>query len=297
MTAPAMGCTQLARTHRLFLVFACWFAWVPSIWGQQKELPSDADSPISNALRTTPWFDAEKNSLTPIEVNPEADDTDNRDSRWLPKPKAVSKPKNTKAKAPATPATNNGNTAGTGTGLFGSGLSFMNLLGWLTLGLIVIAGIGAIYYVLSRADLKKVDVGKRKENSAIRANPGEQTIERMQQLPEELRRTDVNLRSEAQRLMQSGEYDQAIILLFAHQLLLLDGYGALRLNRGKTNRRYIRETRAVNPDAAKCLAVTIEFFERSYFGRHKITQSEFATMWRANEQLETGLQQSQGEAA
>ena len=46
-------------------------------------LPSDTDSPISNALRTTPWFDAEKNSLTPIEVNPEADDTDNRDSRWL----------------------------------------------------------------------------------------------------------------------------------------------------------------------------------------------------------------------
>ena len=61
--------------------------------------------------------------------------------------------------------------------------------------------------------------------------------------------------------MQSGEYDQAIILLFAHQLLLLDGYGALRLNRGKTNRRYIRETRAVNPDAAKCLAVTIEFLK------------------------------------
>ena len=63
--------------------------------------------------------------------------------------------------------------------------------------------------------------------------------------------------------MQSGEYDQAIILGIRPQLLL-DGYGALR--RTVALIAIHQETRAVNPDAAKCLAVTIEF-ERSYFGR------------------------------
>ncbi len=97
----------------------------------------------------------------------------------------------------------------------------------------------------------------------------------MKHLPAELRRTDVNLRSEAERLMREGQYDQAIILLFGHQLLLLDRFGMLRLNRGKTNRKYVRETRAVDGELAGRLQDTVNAFERSYFGRHSIAQREF----------------------
>ena len=69
------------------------------------------------------------------------------------------------------------------------------------------------------------------------------------------------------------------------------------MNRGKTNRKYIRETRATNEQVAHCLEATIAAFERSYFGRHKINRIEFAEIWQLNEQLETRLEEKQEEAA
>ena len=299
MNRMTTNCARLFWSGRVHLAFVGILVLCSSSSGQQAETPHDQNSPTGNALRTTPWFDAENNSFTPIDIKPQTDDSLNRNSRWLPKPKPVKSPnkaspnKNTAANNQTTPGT--GATAGNG--LFNTGLTALNLLGWISLGLIVLAGVGAIFYVLSRADLQSNDLAKSRGRVLSGKTPDEQTLERMKHLPEELRRTDVNLRSEAQRLMQASEYDQAIILLFAHQLLLLDRFGALRLSRGKTNRKYIRETRATNEPAANCLKATVNSFERSYFGRHKITRTEFADMWRSNEKLEAGLEQSQGEAA
>jgi len=115
--------------------------------------------------------------------------------------------------------------------------------------------------------------------------------ERIKHLPAELRRTDVNLRDESERLMKAGKYDHAIILLFGHQLLLLDHSGLLRLNRGKTNRKYVRETASVDSDSANHLHVTVDSFERSYFGRHSISESEFSELWRLNSELEKAVEQ------
>jgi len=252
-------------------------------------------SPVGDALRTTVWFDAEKNSLKPVDVEPRTDDSLNRNSRWLPKPPRVKN--NNGPNSNQLPQQNTGGAAGPGSGLFNTGLSTLNVLGWLVLGIVVLAGVAMIFYVLSRAELQTKNVGKGGKTVLSGTTPDEQTLERMKHLPKELRRTDVNLRSEAQRLMQDSQYDQAIILLFAHQLLLLDRYGMLRLNRGKTNRKYIRETRGTNEAVADCLESTVASFERSYFGRHKITRNEFAETWRLNEQLETRLEEKQGEAA
>jgi hypothetical protein len=119
----------------------------------------------------------------------------------------------------------------------------------------------------------------------------------MKHLPVELRRSGVNLRGEAQRLMEEANFDQAIILLFAHQLLLLDRAGLLRLNRGKTNRRYVRETRSVDRESAERLRATAEAFERSYFGAHALTADEFARLWVENEGLERSVQRRQEAAA
>ena len=263
--------------------------------GQQIEIDRDQTSPTGKALRTTPWFDAEQRSLKPVDVVPQTDDSVHRDSRWLPKPDRVKAP--SRQSSQASPTTTNGPTGSVQSGLFNTGFTALNLLGWLTLAVIVLAGVSAIFYVLSRTESKSAKMGKSRSRVVHRNTPDEQTLERMKHLPEELRRTDVNLRSEAERLMKASEYDQAIILLFAHQLLLLDRYGTLRLNRGKTNRKYVRETRATNNDAAKCLENTVASFERSYFGRHTITRTEFSDTWRLNEQLEAGLEQNQGEAA
>lgn len=281
------GPTQIYLT--LLSVFFCSSLAV----GQQTD--SIESSPVSDALRTTVWFDAEQNSLKPVDVKPQADDSLNRNSRWLPKPPPLKKSQGVSSTAPPKP--NTGGATGAGTGIFNTGLSALNLLGWLTLGIVVLAGVVAIFYALSRAELQTKMVGKGGQRALSGRIPDEQTLERIKHLPKELRRTDVNLRSEAQRLMKASQYDQAIILLFAHQLLLLDRYGMLRLNRGKTNRRYIRETRAANEQVAACIEATIASFERSYFGRHKITRNEFADTWRLNDQLERRLDEKQGEVA
>jgi hypothetical protein len=150
---------------------------------------------------------------------------------------------------------------------------------------IIVAAIGGLAYALSKAE---VDVSGNPPSIAGNHSrlPDEQTIQRMKHLPAELRRLDVNLRSEAERLMKEGRFDQAIILLFGHQLLLLDQVGMLRLNRGKTNRKYVRETRSLDADAANQLDATVTAFERSYFGRHLISRSEFEALWLANSELE-----------
>lgn len=244
--------------------------------------------PVDSALTDSVWYDADERGLVPVFVKPVVDDSLNRDSRWLPKAKRIAQPK-----------TNTNTTAGGGTGgtgLFGSGLTVGNLFGWFLLTAILVAAAGALIYAISRAEVDLTS-SQRAKPSHLGSTPDQQTIERMKHLPAELRRTDVNLRSEAERLMGEGQYDQAIILLFAHQLLLLDRFGLLRLNRGKTNRKYVRETRAVDGELALQLQDTVNAFERSYFGRHSITHPEFAELWGSNEKLEQTIERRRETAA
>lgn len=251
-------------------------------------------SPAERALGDTSWYDADQRQVVPVKVKPIVDDTLHRDSRWLPKAQRVAKPP---------PVTGGGGTAGGGgggtgaAGIFGTGLTIGNLFGWMLLVAITIGGIAILLYALSKAE---IDLGQditRSRSTAKDAAPDEQMVERMKHLPAELRRTDVNLRSEAERLMNAGQYEQAIILLFAHQLLLLDRVGMLRLNRGKTNGKYVRETRSVDPESGQRLRATVAAFERSYFGRHDIERDAFREIWQSNLKLEESVQRRQELAA
>lgn len=238
-------------------------------------------SPTEGVLTDSAWYDADAEQIVPIHVTPVTDDSMNRNSRWLPQAKKVAKP----ATAPAT-----GGGGGTGgAGLFGTGLTIGNLFGWMLLIAVVAGAVALLLFTMSKTELDLTNKKGTKSADLLKSTD-EQTLERMKHLPAELRRTDVNLRSEAERLMGEGEYDQAIILLFGHQLLLLDRVGMLRLNRGKTNRRYVRETRRADPACAKRLKATVHAFERSYFGRHSITAPQFEQLWKSNEELERAIE-------
>lgn len=244
-----------------------------------------AAPPITKTVDDSVWYDAEK-GIVPVEVKPRVDDSLNRESRWLPKPDKIAKPK---PQAAATP--------NTGTGVLNSGLTFSNLIGWLLLILAVGGILALLVYLMSKAEIDLAGNPSSRHSGANGGAPDEQMIERMKHLPTELRRTDVNLRSEAERLMNLGLYDQAIILLFGHQLLTLDRAGLLRLNRGKTNRKYVRETNSVEPSISQRLSQTVNAFERSYFGRHSIEQTEFAELWQSGLEMERSVDAMQGAAA
>lgn len=249
------------------------------------------DSAIVESLADSVWYDADQ-GVQPVTVKPVVDDSLNRDSRWLPKPKKIKKPK-----AATAPAAGGGTVGGGGnTGVFGSSLTLGNLIGWMVLLAVVVVLLGSVVYAMSKAELD-LTVHTNSRRTDRNALPDEATIERMSHLPAELRRTDVNLRSEAERLMQEGQYDQAIILLFGHQLLLLDRVGMLRLNRGKTNRKYVRETRQSDVESSRRLQRTVNAFESSYFGRHVIDQEQFADLWNSNRELEQAVTRFQEVAA
>ncbi len=250
---------------------------------------SKSNSPITGSneqvLDDSAWYDAESGKLIPVYVPPSNQDPINRNSRWLPQAQRVAQNPNTAQ-----------GTTGQTTGLFGTNLSVMNVLGWLLLIVIALTIIGLIFFAVSKTE-SDLTIAKKRKSTDLLQTSDEQILERMKHLPAELRRTDVNLRSEAQRLMGEGQFDQAIILLFGHQLLLLDRVGMLRLNRGKTNRRYVRETRRADTTSGKVLRMTVHAFERSYFGRHAITAPQFEQIWKANESLEKSVERRREVAA
>ena len=244
-----------------------------------------AGSDVSQSVADTPWYDAEQKQVRPITVQPRQDDSVHRDSRWLPKPKTIARPES----IDSTSSTAGGNASTDG--LFGTSLTIGNVFGWVLLAATVMAVVGIIVYGISRAELSMAD---RKASGSSDADgsglPDEQTLERIKHLPPELRRTDVNLRTECERLMNERCFEQAIILLLGHQLLLLDSNGLLRLSRGKTNGRYVRDTRTNDESCAGWLRQTADAFEQSYFGRHEIPAEVFAQLWRQNEMLESSAQ-------
>lgn len=244
-----------------------------------RQTNAQGDSPSEGALSETRWYDSNSDSIRPVIVQEFTDDSVNRGSRWLPKPKKLKKKSDT--------ASSTATQAGTSNGVFGTDLTVANIIGWLILALVICVLIGGLVYAFSRAE---VDLdgksNKTKQSDLDNAAPDEQTLQRIKHLPAELRRTDVNLRSEARRLMEVGNYDQAIILLLGHQLILLDRATILRLNRGKTNGRYVREANVTAPSVADILKQTTTSFERSYFGRHSLDATTFQQLWQANESLE-----------
>ncbi len=274
--------------HLAFVVALLWIG-LPAVLARAQDDRAVVNAPTEGVLSDSVWYDADTGAVVPIHVTPVTDDSMNRNSRWLPQAKRVAKPA-------ANPATGTGTTTGTGAGVFGTNLSFGNLLGWFLLIVMVAAAIGLLLYTVSKTELDLTSAKGGKSADLLKATD-EQILERIKHLPAELRRTDVNLRSEAERLMREGQFDQAIILLFGHQLLLLDRVGMLRLNRGKTNRRYVRETRRDDPAAAKILNTTVQAFERSYFGRHSITAPQFEQLWQSNESLERSIERRREVAA
>ena len=66
-------------------------------------------------------------------------------------------------------------------------------------------------------------------------------IDRVESLPVQLRRPTTHLLAEARRCYEEGNYGEAIVYLYSHQLVQLDKGQIIRLTKGKTNRQYLRE--------------------------------------------------------
>jgi len=97
-------------------------------------------------------------------------------------------------------------------------------------------------------------------------------------LPFEVEPTMFGLLAQAQRYRAAGDYSKAVIYLFSHALVEMDGARCIRLERGKTNRVYLRELR----DRDQLRGFTSQLvmaFEYAFFGRHVLSQEAFERIW------------------
>lgn len=157
--------------------------------------------------------------------------------------------------------------------------------GGLGLAIILLVAI-AFYYIAPEAFVL------RRKSKSISSIPLD--MEKLSDLPftVEMKHSDDPL-SEVQRCMQQGDFDRAMIYLFAYELLQLDSNRFITIQRGKTNRVYLRELRQ-HPVLRRILESTILGFEDVFFGRYKISQDRFMIDWQRVDEFHRYLQ---GEAA
>ncbi len=105
-----------------------------------------------------------------------------------------------------------------------------------------------------------------------------ETTERLERLPVQLEQPKTNLLDEAKRLMEAGQFNEAIIYVFSHELVQLDRFQFVRLARGKTNHQYLRELSG-NHQLAGIMKNTIHVFEDAFFGDHRISETRFQYCW------------------
>ncbi len=137
------------------------------------------------------------------------------------------------------------------------------------LSLLVIVGFLVLRYGLSfqvRA-AKLSDLSIREREKA-----------KLQDLPFELEQTMFGLLAQAERYRAAGDFSKAIMYLFSHALVELDGARCIRLERGKTNRAYLRELNGQDNLRGFTNQLVLAF-EYAFFGKHVLSQEAFERIW------------------
>lgn len=103
-------------------------------------------------------------------------------------------------------------------------------------------------------------------------------LARVEDLPFSVERMAGDPLVQARRLADAGQFDLAIIYLYGYQLLAMDQARRIHLQKGKTNRMYLREL-AATAGLQPIVQGTMLKFEEVYFGKHSITSESFEESW------------------
>lgn len=210
-----------------------------------------------------PWYDADKDTLRRMDVEPAEDDVKRR-SQWA--------------------ADDNSKTAPTSSrdGQEGFFLALIRVLAWVGLGVLVTLVIWALVWAATRGEW----LGDASGEIVSDLEVAESHIER---LPVPVAPQHTDLLAAAHAYFEAGDLGKAIVYAFAHQLVELDKHHLIQLTRGKTNRQYLSELRA-HPRFIELLTPTMLAFEDVFFGHHELSRQRFQACWedldRFHQQLE-----------
>ncbi len=208
------------------------------------------------------WFDQSSGSFRPPVLSRPIDDSIRRNG-WAGKVK------------PPAAASNWGNWNWASLGLTGE------LFGWIVLGVlgtVLLAGLLMIaYHYLGDyvPALRRKSEGKQ----TLKIDPA-----RVVDLPFQVPVVSNDPLSQAEALMRAGRYNEAVVYLYGYMLLVLDQARKLHLQKGKTNRMYLRELR--NEQRLQVLVnQTMLAFEDVFFGRYDIDRTRFELLWEQREEF------------
>ena len=265
---------------RVFTVALCCFLLVMSqsslgAYTQQDTLSKTVDSQITDKDRAiigrsthSVWFDASEGTVRPIRNGTSVNVDDRHDAI----------------------ASNLSNTPPSWwvslKNLFADFFGFLFqswqiLLLMVLITLLVIAG-----FVVLRHGLSFQSYGGKMSSVSIL----EREKAKLLDLPFEVEQTMLGLLAQAERHRAAGDYSKAIIYLFSHALVEMDGARCIRLARGKTNRAYLRELR----DQESLRGFTnqlVTAFEYAFFGKHVLSQEAFEKIWQQVPAFDTNIKQ------
>ena len=148
-------------------------------------------------------------------------------------------------------------------------------LAWIGIALLL----GIIVFLLIRAFLAR----EQGTHSSAAVDDGEETatdqLDRVEELPVQIRRPRSDLLSEAGEHYEAGNFREAIIYLYSHELVQLDKRDLIHLTKGKTNRQYLSEV-AGRSGLHGLLQQTMIAFEDVFFGDHNLTRERFESCWK-----------------
>lgn len=217
-----------------------------------------------NGRTSFPFYDAREDDVRRIDVK--------EDGKKKPEAgggKYVSQPKTT------TP------TRLRGPNLSGLG-SFFQVLG---LGLLTLIIVGVIALLV-----KAFMQGEQAQTQGIKFVDTSHDVDKVEDLPFQLKKPTGDFLSEARRLYEAGKYSEAIVYLFSYQLVALDKRHVIHLSKGKTNRQYLRETRSREP-LKQLLQRTMISFEDVFFGHHDLSRDRFEESWNRLDEFHSQLEQ------
>ncbi len=208
------------------------------------------------------WYDVEESRYRPPVLGRPIEDSIRRNG-WVGKQKVPQPPRNW------------GNWSWSNLGLTGE------LFGWIVLGVlgtVLLFGLIMIaYYYLG----DYVPMLRRKSDSknSVKIDPA-----RVEDLPFEVKIVNNDPLSHAEALMLAGKYNEATVYLYGYMLLVLDQARRIHLQKGKTNRMYLRELRS-EPQLQGIVSLTMLAFEDVFFGRYDIDRARFESLWQQRDEF------------
>ncbi|MGY8768332.1 MAG: hypothetical protein ACKVH8_07885 [Pirellulales bacterium] len=239
-------------------------------WDENFE-PNTLDDPVASGkeslgyLPQAPWYNPESGQVQPVEVSAQKDGPTTRPRKEPP------------------PKSNNTGTWSWPNWNFGFlGYGFYTIL-WVVFAALLI---GLVILVMRTIALSS-EGGIISKNSY--ADEVTSHVDRVENLPFQLKRPDSDFLSEARRHYNEGNYREAIIYLFSYELVELDKGQVIRLTKGKTNGQYLRET-GKRHAIKDILELTMNAFEDVFFGQRELSKHQFDRCWDQVEQFKTLVQ-------